>query len=357
MSKNNISKNNNLAKDSGEAYNPSMWYSKNRLLSYNSILNFLIGQRGGGKTYGFKTWCVDDFLKTGRQFVWMRRYNTELRGHGKQMGVLNTWFDDIAHLYPEVDLKIRHGAAYINGEIAGYFGPLSISEQWKSIPFKNVNKVILDEFLIRTGVGQRYLKDEPLIFLELMETVGRLRDDVRYFLIGNALSFSNPYFTYFDIIPFKEGIKHDKERGITIELYNNEEFTEVKRNTKLGSLVADTRYGDYMIENVFLLDDDAFISQRSKDSHPLFNLVWDDHTLGVWYDRENKTIHIDRKHDPTLYAYSFKHKDHGVNMLMIKTQRNNYHFKMLRENFEYGNMRYSDQIVKDVMLHIMPKIL
>ena len=53
-----------------------MWYDLSQLLSYNKILNFVIGQRGGGKSFNAKKWCVNDFIKNGKQFIWVRRYKT-----------------------------------------------------------------------------------------------------------------------------------------------------------------------------------------------------------------------------------------------------------------------------------------
>lgn len=328
-----------------------IWYDKSKLLSYNSILNFLIGQRGGGKTYGFKTWAVEDFLKTGRQFFWLRRFKTELLGTSRELGVVNTWFNDIAHLYPNHELKIEGNIAYIDGKIAGYFGALSISEHWKSVPFVNVNKVIMDEFLIRTGVGKQYIKNEVVVFLELMETVGRMRDDIRFFLIGNALSFSNPYFHYFGIKPFREGIYHDSKRGITVQLYNNEKFKEVKEQTKLGRLIKDTEYGDYAIQNVFLLDNDKFIEKRTPGSHLLYNIVWDKHTFGLWVDPHIGRMFVSRKHNPSETTYTVKAEDHDINMYLLGLNHPN--LKRIKNAFEHGYLFFEDQIIKDVMLNVI----
>ena len=57
------------------------YYDISDLLSYNKILNFVIGQRGGGKTFCAKKWCINDFIKSGgkNQFVWVRRYKTEMK--------------------------------------------------------------------------------------------------------------------------------------------------------------------------------------------------------------------------------------------------------------------------------------
>lgn len=40
-----------------------MYYDYNRILSYNAMLNFLIGERGVGKTYGASKFVVNQFLK------------------------------------------------------------------------------------------------------------------------------------------------------------------------------------------------------------------------------------------------------------------------------------------------------
>ena len=39
------------------------WYSPTNIKSYNKFLNFIIGGRGIGKTYGFKQWAINDFIK------------------------------------------------------------------------------------------------------------------------------------------------------------------------------------------------------------------------------------------------------------------------------------------------------
>jgi hypothetical protein len=55
-----------------------MFYNYDKLLSYNAILNFVVAERGVGKTYGAKKMCIKRFLRDGSQFVYIRRYKTEL---------------------------------------------------------------------------------------------------------------------------------------------------------------------------------------------------------------------------------------------------------------------------------------
>ena len=56
----------------------SNYYSKNQLLSYNCLFNFVTGARGIGKTYQFKTWAISDFIRTGSTCWWIMRYQTEI---------------------------------------------------------------------------------------------------------------------------------------------------------------------------------------------------------------------------------------------------------------------------------------
>ena len=54
------------------------WYDINKTLTYNCLFNFVIGNRGSGKTYGAKKRAVKQFLDKGYQFVYLRRYKEEL---------------------------------------------------------------------------------------------------------------------------------------------------------------------------------------------------------------------------------------------------------------------------------------
>ena len=42
------------------------------------MFNFLIGERGVGKTYGATKFVINRFLKTGEKFAYVRRFKPEL---------------------------------------------------------------------------------------------------------------------------------------------------------------------------------------------------------------------------------------------------------------------------------------
>ena len=63
------------------------FYELGNLLGRNKIMNIVIGQRGCGKTFQAKKWAIKKFVETGKEFIWIRRYKSELKE-------LNTLFYD-----------------------------------------------------------------------------------------------------------------------------------------------------------------------------------------------------------------------------------------------------------------------
>lgn len=167
-----------------------MYWDINKSLSYNALFNFIIGARGVGKSYGAKKLAIQNFLKKGKQFVYVRRYKEELKK-------INKFFDDIKGEFPEHEFKVSPPNFIIDNKIAGTAIPLSTAKIEKSTPYPNVTFIIFDEFILDKGY-HHYLPDEVTNFLELYSTVSRSRDVIVYFL-SNALSITNPYFIYFNL--------------------------------------------------------------------------------------------------------------------------------------------------------------
>ena len=61
---------------------------------------------------------------------------------------------------------------------------LSTAQDLKGSNFPNVTTLIFDEFIIEEGQKKYYLHNEVFVFLNLIETIARMRD-VRVFLLGN----------------------------------------------------------------------------------------------------------------------------------------------------------------------------
>lgn len=321
-----------------------MWYDINTTLSYNCLFNFIIGNRGGGKTYGFKRWAIKDFLKNGNQFIYVRRYKQELKKNGK-------FFDDMKAEFSETKFEVKGMLYLINGQVAGMAMPLSTSKIEKSVPFPLVNKIGFDEFILDKGV-YRYLPDEVTNFLELYETVARLRD-VTVFFLSNAISVTNPYFIYFDIaLPY--GKKIARRDDILIELVQNEDYIKEKQKTRFAKLIQGTDYEKYAIENNFLRDNKNFVAKKTPNSEYYFTFIYNSGKYGVWIDYKAGCITVSENVDPSCkIVYSTTTDDHRPNTLLLKGSKRGVFFNNFIEQYKLGNVRFECINIKNIVQEVI----
>lgn len=324
-------------------FNPIYW-SPDKLLSHNKLFNFVVGNRGGGKSFGAKRLAISRFLKTRQQFVYVRRYRNEF-------DEIKTFFNDIMEFYPGREFDVKGGKFYIDGEQAGYYLPLSVAAKYKSSSYPMVWLIIYDEFIIEKG-RMVYLKDEVTLFLDLYETIARTRNVTALF-ISNAISSINPYFSYFKIAP-KKGCKFIKGEEFVAEFYKGEEFTNMKRNTRFGRLIEGTRYGNYAIENEFYQDNDTFIEKMTGTCIPMMYIKYCGILYSVWYGKDTGYIYFNKKKMPNeCTVYCVYTDDHRPNYILIKSVRNNPSFSKLRYAYEIGYVRFDSLQSKEAFYEVM----
>lgn len=325
----------------------SIYYNGNEALTHNCLFNFVVGNRGAGKTYWSKEWSIKDFLKTGSQFIYLRRYKEEFTKGKKEK-----FFDDIVDKFPEHDFKVKGYTTYIDDKPCGQFMSLSTAKIEKSTSFPNVNKIIFDEFILDKGF-YHYLSDEVTNFLELYETVARTRDNVRVFFLSNAISITNPYFLYWKITP-NLNKKFTKPRNdMLVELVQNKEFIDMKKKTRFGQLISGTMYGQYAIENKFLRDNYDFIKKKTGKSRHIFSLRYNSVLYAVWIDIEEGNYYVSSDLDSFCkIVYSITLNDHTANTVFQKGVKSNY-LRSFIENYKYGNVYFETMNIKNVTYEIV----
>ena len=322
----------------------NQWYNGVNLLSYNRIFNFIIGHRGVGKSYYFKRLCVRKFLKTGEQFVWVRRYKSEMSA------TKESWFDDIQEEFKDHTYKYNGRFIFIDGKKAGFFITLSISSTFKSKPFPLVKSIVFDEFLIDKSTF-RYLREEVNIFQDLFETIARKRDDVNAYFIGNAISFVNPYFIYYDIK--QTGKEIYLTDSICVQHYKNQYFINLKKKTRFGKLIKGTEYESYAIENNYIQDKKVFIEKKSSQAFFRCCFFYKDKYLGIWKDMQKGRIYVDNTYEPqSSRVFTVLAEDHRPNMLMIKNIKSTFGVE-IKYAFAEGIMRFNTQTTKQLFYEVI----
>ncbi len=138
------------------------YYNYKRILSYNVPVNVLIGERGCGKSYGAKEYVIDKFLKNRSQFIYLRRYENELKSvFEKDKNNPKDFFDDLKSndKYKNMNLEAKRRKFYINGECFGFAKRLTEAQDLKSATYENVKTIIIDEYPIEKN-KRYYLPDE-----------------------------------------------------------------------------------------------------------------------------------------------------------------------------------------------------
>lgn len=324
-----------------------MYFNGYEMLTHNCLFNFVIGNRGCGKTYWSKEWAINDFLKTGSQFVYLRRYETEFN-EGKN----KKFFDDILDKYPDHEFSVKGMSMFIDGKPCGFFKSLSKAKVEKSVPFPAVNKIIYDEFILDKG-SHHYLPDEVINFLEFYETIARTRNNVRAIFISNAITVTNPYFLFFNIkLNSKKKFQKPRE-DVLVVLENDDEFMEMKRKTRFGKIINGTKYGDYAIDNMFLRDDDTFIGKKTGNARYYFTLRYKAISYGVWIDYIAGKYYVSKDIDPYCkLLFCITQDDHTPNTMLIKGKSSKI-LRQFTEAYKIGCVVFENINIKNICYDII----
>lgn len=328
----------------------SIYWDIYKTLTYNALFNLVIGNRGSGKTFGATCYVIKRFLKTGAQFVYVRRYKEELKKIGKFFNAIIS-----ENVFPGHTFEVKGFEFFIDGKCAGTAMPLSTAKINKSTAYPLVETIIFDEFIIEKGV-YHYLPNEVESLLDLYETIARTRD-VRLFMLSNAVTMTNPYCLYWNLqIP--RGKNNICKKGeILLELVQNENFITMKKETRFGKLISGTNYGDYNIENKFLLDNDTFIAKKGEKASYQFTLIYKSMEFGIYSDISEGRYIVSENVDPYCrLRYAITKEDHSPNTMLIKQLNKAIFVKSFLDNYTMGNVYFESIKIKNVLYEVIKLI-
>ena len=341
----------------------NMHWNPKETLSHNCLFNFIVGMRGGGKTYGslkyaIQRWLAADKADKSSQFLYVRRLKSELEKLTISRG--GRLFKAVENEFPGYELKaesnelsIRDKSQGSRFKTLGYAQPLSTASILKSDAFPYVDLIVFDEFIIDNKGTYHYLKSEVTKFLDLYETVARGRD-VKVFFLSNAVSVSNPYFDYFHLDKPRNGRFQKFGSDILVENYVNEQLSNQKKRTRFGNIIAGTEYSDYAYDNEWLLDNSDFLEKKTQRSRFCCTLIYNGTKLGIWVDEAQWLYYVSSDIDPTdEHFYSVTTDDHKPNMLLLKAARQLPMIKALMDAYACGAVRYESVKLKNAYREVM----
>lgn len=338
--------------------NKNIYYNFDKLFSYNFLIAFVIGERGVGKSFNAKVAVLKKFLRSGEQFIYIRRYKTEL-----DTALATFWNDLQANGYFEdYKLEIKKSKMLTefkcNNKVCGYAVPLSTANILKSTAFPNVKTIVFDEFLLDNSGVYRYLKNEVTILLDIIETIFRLRDG-QTILLGNALNVhASPYFAYWDLelpVDGKE-FRTFKDGAIVVNYIRNLAYRDAKKKSRFGKLIDGTEYGRYAIDNEVLRENNTFIGKRPPNSTFYGMLIINGMNMGIWNGRDGY-LYLSEKYDGnTKQKFALDYNDHTEQTIYTNVRENLYMHMCVRA-YKQGWLRFENQKIKAAATKILNKCI
>lgn len=343
----------------GKLANESIYYTGTKLLSMMDIegkrpaIRFISGNRTAGKTYYCSRLLVRRFLKTGRKFMLLYRFNNELDS------VAQSFFKDLGLIeWPDKtmsDAWIGNRICkelYLDGEPCGYAVALNDADKIKrmSARFNDVDTMFMDEFQSET---EHYCPKEidkyQSVYVSVARGAGKQSRYVEVLMVSNLVSVLNPYFMRMGINKRLEpNTKFLRGRGWVLERTYNENAANAMEQSAFGRAFEDSKYMQYSQDNTYLLDNALMVQKLTGERQMYCIIVGEERNYGVWRMRSG-LFYIDTKFDPTCrHKMTARLNEHSEATLLTYTS--SPIVKTLKQVFAQGNIRFADLSCKDVFL-------
>ena len=209
------------------------YYSLKEILKRDAQYNMIFSPRSNGKTFSVLEYGLKEYVEHGGQMAIIRRWQEDIRGKrasqvfdslsnaddGNHISKITKgeWTDIFYNAGKWYLAKYENGVRIHSDEPFAFAFALSNMEHDKSISYSGVTTIMFDEFLTRGA----YLPDEFVLFMNLISTIVRQRNNVQIFMLANTVNKYCPYFAEMGL----NHVKTQKQGTIDIYTYGNSELT------------------------------------------------------------------------------------------------------------------------------------
>lgn len=334
------------------------FYSPLRLVSTGKPLLFSVGSRSIGKSTGWAIFLLWDFLRHGREFIYARRNDDELR-----RTCADYFSDAVKILNAHANKKIKN-MRYFRGEYfvqlegdeeerrCGYAIALSAESKYKSGHYSGVGWIVYDEFIATDRTRylgrQEYPEFEYDCLIRLYQTVDRgigraFRNETRIICMGNAITLACPPFLALGIDrllkPEMELLNPRAEVWCVEQTREVEATRGVKDSFAYRMSSAAQREKNY--ENCSGEGSSPMIKTLHGVAQGLFTMTWRGHRMGAYVTREGQVYICNRPTKGLELAMSCGDQDR-VNRPMAESMQGRPYFKLVKEAVLRGLCVFQD---------------
>ncbi|MBO7713755.1 MAG: phage DNA encapsidation protein [Methanobrevibacter sp.] len=210
--------------ESIQSKSDSEYYNIANIDKLDCHYNVIFGKRSNGKTYSALQKIIKNYAKKGEQGAYLRRYREDFKGkrgatlfdsliaNGEISKATGGKWDTVSFYSDRWYLarKDEETDRIVKDSVPFCFGfSLAQMEHDKSTSYPMITTVVFDEFMSRIG----YLPNEFVLFMNVLSTIIRQRNNVKIYMLANTVNKYCPYFN-------EMGLKHilEMEPG-NIDIY------------------------------------------------------------------------------------------------------------------------------------------
>lgn len=324
-----------------------MYWNINEILPYQRNFNLINGSRSIGKTYTLQKWLIKKCYDNNKQFIYLVRTKNELNSH-----IFEQAFDKVlSREYPDMESIFDLTEFHFGGKTIGFALALSDFQRNKKRSFPNVDYLMFDEYMIEKDSPIRYVSgwNEPNLFLNLYHSIDREEDRVKCFMLGNNVTFYNPYHMHpafqFNEEPYP-GCILTKDNVLFQWALPSAELQDSRKNSKFLNMIAGTDYDAYANKGVYIEDSSTFVEPRSDKARHLFVIIFNSVNYGIWFDSLSGIAYVDFAYDPSCrFKYAITLQDHS-NATMFNASHSRGLLGWFTECFKDGSVRFVSVEVK-----------
>ncbi len=301
-----------------DLYFESGFFDITKVLALKLTFNFIIGGRGTGKTYSALKYVYENNIR----FAMLRRTQQQADLIGRP--IFNP-FNSVTDTMTCAPLSKNISGFYLAdeegrpmGSPLGYTCALSTISNMRGFDSSETRMIIFDEFIPERH--ERPIKNEAAAFFNAYETINRNREfgdingePVICVALANSTSIVNPIFMELKIVNKISEVRRkgknsyiNREKSFGVFLLDDSPIADMKKETSLYKMTAESAYSEMALDNSFIDLDDKFVkSQPIVEYKPLCSIG----EIGIYGHKSGGRLYVSGHKSGGMETYSLQSAD------------------------------------------------
>lgn len=291
-----------------------------QMWSFNALYNFVDTVRNTGKTTKCKAWAIARYLKQGKQTLWVRAFEDDIKmikkdfitKKGGVLKILKAWgyaltpenFVQEGEYIYYFDTKTKKRKGWIF-----HLCPLGAAQSLKGNEIPDCDMIVFDEYRLKPKKYSFYHGDMGKDFVDIVWSITR-DHECRCILLGNLESAVNPIQDYFKLPVLPGDFEgYQTFKGGTIAVYQRltvpDKIATSAYMQRQKQALAGTAIYDYLFGGETYGHDMSQIAKIPKGAKYLYGIDNCGQKISVW--RAGDKVYVRPGLDAGQHVWTMQH--------------------------------------------------